>query len=73
MLFNMAFRTGEMGASFRDGHILRTLPRLIGKDHLPAALVRHEEPLPVAADEPPKPLPHVEDADLHRSMQKSLS
>ena len=43
---------------------LRPVPGLVGEHHLPAPLIRQEEPLPVSADEPPKPLPHVQQPDL---------
>ena len=52
---------------------LCTWKGLVGEHHLPIAFVRQEKPGAVLADEPPKPLSHIQQLDTaHRSISPLL-
>ena len=46
---------------------------LVGKHHLPVALVRQEKPGTVLADKPPKPLSHVQQAELCPKIHQAVA
>ena len=51
---------------------LRPWKGLVGKHHLPIALIRQEKPGAVLADEPPQPLPHIQQLKLSPQVHQPI-